>query len=110
MASFLRVIATVTAVVTLILTLTYRPAAHPSIDIVASNWQFTPATITLQAGEPVDLHTTSKEGVHGLQSDELGIPLTLIEPGKYTDIEITPKRPARTCFTARSCAVPDIPT
>ena len=69
-----------------------RASAHPSIDIVASNWKFTPNTITLKVGEPQVLHVTSSEGVHGLQSDDLGIPQTMIMPGKFTDITVTPKK------------------
>lgn len=66
--------------------------AHPAIDLVASNWKFTPATITVKAGETTTLHVTSSEGVHGLQSDELGIPATTILPGKFTDVTFTPKK------------------
>jgi cytochrome c oxidase subunit II len=35
---------------------------------------------------------TSSEGVHGLQSDELGIPQTTIAPGSVKTITITPKK------------------
>jgi cytochrome c oxidase subunit 2 len=66
-------------------------AAHPSIDIVASNWKFTPSTIELHVGQPTTLRLTSSEGVHGLQSDALGIPLTTIQPGGWTTIVVTPK-------------------
>ena len=66
--------------------------AHPSMDIVASNWKFTPDTITLHVGEPQVLRLTSSEGVHGLQSDDLGIPQTMIMPGKFTAITVTPKK------------------
>lgn len=69
--------------------------AHPSIDIVASNWKFTPATITLHAGETATLHLTSSEGVHGLQSDELAIPMTTISPGAAKTVEVTPKKPGK---------------
>jgi len=66
--------------------------AHPSIDIVASNWKFTPSTIALHVGETTTLRVTSSEGVHGLQSDELGIPMTTIEPGSFKTISVTPKK------------------
>jgi cytochrome c oxidase subunit 2 len=65
--------------------------AHPSIDIVASNWKFTPSTIELHVGETTTLRLTSSEGVHGLKSDELGIPQTTIEPDQFTTIMVTPK-------------------
>jgi cytochrome c oxidase subunit 2 len=66
--------------------------AHPPIDIVASNWKFTPGTITVHVGEQTTLHVTSSEGVHGIQSDELGIPQTTIVPGKFVDVTFTPKK------------------
>lgn len=66
--------------------------AHPSIDVVASNWKFTPNTVTLHVGEATELRLTSTEGVHGLKSDELGIPLTTITPGKFVTVSVTPKK------------------
>jgi cytochrome c oxidase subunit 2 len=68
-------------------------AAHPTIDIAASNWKFTPSTITIKVGEPQVLRLTSSEGVHGLQSDDLGIPLTTIVPGKFVEVTATAKKP-----------------
>ena len=67
-------------------------AAHPSIDIVASNWKFTPASIELHVGETTVLRLTSSEGVHGLQSDELGIAQTTIVPDTFTSVSVTPKK------------------
>lgn len=69
-----------------------KASAHPTIDIVASNWKFEPGTITLHVGEAQQLRLTSSEGVHGLKSDALGIPQTLITPGKFTIITVTPKK------------------
>lgn len=69
-----------------------RIAAHPSIDIVASNWKFTPNTITVPAGEPTTLRLTSSEGVHGLKSDELGIADTTIMPNKFATVTFTPNK------------------
>lgn len=66
---------------------------HPSIDIVASNWKFTPSTIELHAGETTTLRLTSSEGVHGLQSADLGIPQTTITPGSFTKVDVTPRKP-----------------
>jgi plastocyanin len=61
------------------------------ISIVASDWQFTPNTITVAAGRPVTLRLTSTSGVHGLQSGELGIPQTAISPGQFARVTFTPK-------------------
>jgi cytochrome c oxidase subunit II len=67
--------------------------AHPTIDIVASNWKFTPARITIPVNEPTTLRLTSSEGVHGLQSDDLGIPKTTITPGNFQLVTFTPTKP-----------------
>lgn len=66
--------------------------AHPSIDVVASNWKFTPDTITVPPGEPATLRLTSSEGVHGIASKELGIPDTTILPNKFTTVTFTPDK------------------
>lgn len=67
-------------------------SAHPSIDIAASNWKFTPDSITLHVGETTVLRLTSNEGVHGIKSDDLGIALTMLTPGKFTSVSVTPKK------------------
>ena len=64
--------------------------AHPSIDIVASNWKFTPGTITVPPGEPTTLRLTSSEGVHGIVSKDLGIKDTTIMPNKFVTVTFTP--------------------
>lgn len=66
--------------------------AHPTVDVVASNWKFTPATIEMHVGETTVMHITSSGGVHGIQSDELGIAQTTIKPGEFTDVSVTPKK------------------
>lgn len=69
-----------------------QSAAHPTIDIVASNWKFTPSTIQLHVGEETTLRLTSADGVHGLQSDDLGIPMTMITPGSAKTVDVTAKK------------------
>lgn len=66
--------------------------AHPSIDVVASNWKFTPSVIELHVGETTTLRLTSSEGVHGLESAELGIKPTTIVPDQFVTIDVTPKK------------------
>lgn len=93
MHSFKRSAAALIAAFAFAIILAPKPApAHPSIDIVASNWKFTPQTITLHVGQTTELRLTSSEGVHGLQSDELGIPMTTITPGKFVSVNVTPKK------------------
>jgi len=65
-------------------------ADDPSI--VASNWKFTPGTITVHVNQPTTLKLSSTEGVHGIQSDDLGISNTTILPGKTVSITFTPKK------------------
>jgi cytochrome c oxidase subunit II len=66
--------------------------AHPSIDIVASNWKFTPNKISIPVNEPTTLRLTSSGGVHGIESDDLGIPKTTITPGSFSLVTFTPKK------------------
>jgi cytochrome c oxidase subunit 2 len=70
---------------------TAAPQGTP-IDVAASNWAFTPAKITLHAGVPTQLRFTSKEGVHGVASSELGIPKTTLVPGKTVTLTVTPAK------------------
>jgi cytochrome c oxidase subunit 2 len=64
--------------------------AHPSIDIVAANWHFTPSTITVEAGQIATLRLTSTSGTHGIASPELGIAATTIGPGRFVEVAFTP--------------------
>jgi cytochrome c oxidase subunit II len=66
--------------------------AHPTIDVVASNWKFTPAKISVPLGESTTLRLTSSSGVHGIESEDLGIPKTTITPGKFELVTFTPKK------------------
>jgi cytochrome c oxidase subunit II len=76
--------------------------AHPTIDIVAANWKFTPAKISVPVNEPTTLRLTSSSGVHGLESADLGIAKTTITPGKFELVTFTPKKPGTYVL---SCAV-----
>ena len=67
-------------------------AATSPISIVASNWKFTPNSIQLRVGQESTLHLSSSQGVHGLQSDALGIPLTTIAPGSSTNVKVIAKK------------------
>lgn len=69
-----------------------RALANPTVNIVASDWKFTPDTITLHAGQETTLRLTSSQGVHGLESSDLGIPLTTISPGAFSSVKVTAKK------------------
>ena len=62
------------------------------ITITASNWAFDPIKVTVHAGQLTTFRLTSKEGVHGLGSDALGLPATTIMPGKMATVTFTPKK------------------
>jgi cytochrome c oxidase subunit II len=73
-------------------------AAEPAlIEIVAHRFQFTPSEITLRKDEPVILRLQSQDVTHGFFLRQLGIDTT-IEPGKQTEVAITPHQAGR--FTA----------
>jgi cytochrome c oxidase subunit 2 len=67
-------------------------AAGTDVTLQASNWQFSPAVIEAHVGVPMTLHVTSTEGVHGISSDELGIPSTMLTPEKTVTVTFTPKK------------------
>lgn len=67
-------------------------SAHPSLDIAVANWKFTPDKITIPVGEPTTLRMTTTSGVHGIKSDDLGIPMTTIPNGKVVEVTFTPKK------------------
>lgn len=81
------------ALVTVMIATVHAAFAHPTVDIVASNWKFTPSQITIPVNEPTTLRVISTSGVHGLQSDELGIAKTTITPGNYQLVTFTPTKP-----------------
>lgn len=68
--------------------------ADPSHDITitAANWSFSPAVITVHVSKSTTLNLSSTAGVHGLQSTDLGIPQTVILPGKTQAVTFTPTK------------------
>jgi cytochrome c oxidase subunit II len=70
-------------------------AAEPRVvEIVARRFQFTPNLVTLKKDEPVILRLRSEDVVHGFFQKPLGINTT-IEPGKVTDVPLTPHEAGR---------------
>ena len=83
------------AIVTCIVTGTAASAAEPrTVTIVAKRFGFTPNEVTLKKGEPVKLQLRSEDVTHGLFVRPLGID-AVIEPGKPTELTITPAAPGR---------------
>jgi len=67
-------------------------STNAPIAVTASNWKFAPAEITVHVGQQVTLDLTSTAGVHGLQSDDLGLAATTIVPGTTKSVTFTPKK------------------
>lgn len=55
-------------------------------DIEASEFAFTPDTITVKEGDTVVLHITAKDTDHGISIPEFGVSETL-KPGETVDVE-----------------------
>jgi cytochrome c oxidase subunit 2 len=68
------------------------PSSAPPLAVTASNYKFAPSMITVQVDQAVTLDLTSTEGVHGIQSSDLGIPATTIAPGRIKTVTFTPKK------------------
>jgi cytochrome c oxidase subunit 2 len=67
-------------------------AASPQvIELKAKRFAFTPGEITLKKGEPVVLRLSTEDVTHGLSLKELRIN-AVIEPGKVSDVSITPQQ------------------
>lgn len=91
--SNLATVAAAAAVLALAAAFVPAPAsAHPTVDVAVSNWKFVPNTIKIPVGEPTTLRLTSTSGVHGIKSDDLGIPMTTIPNGKTVEVTFTPKK------------------
>ena len=70
----------------------YAGAADTAnIDVTASNWKFTPGTITVHLNQATTLHLISKEGVHAIASADLGISNTMVMPSSVA-VTFTPKK------------------
>jgi cytochrome c oxidase subunit II len=83
--------------------LTGRADASAPIQITAQDFSFSPAKITAHVGQKTTLRLSSNQGVHGLESKDLGIPQTVIAPGKSVDVTFTPTKAGT--YTVQ-CAIP----
>jgi cytochrome c oxidase subunit II len=78
-----------------------KPAAR-TVRITASNWQFTPSTITVKKGEQVTLEVVGSEGIHGFAIRELGINVG-VDLGNTVSIVLPTSTPGTYAFF---CSVP----
>jgi cytochrome c oxidase subunit 2 len=72
-----------------------RASADPRVvEITAKRFEFTPNEVRLKQGEPVVLRLRSQDVTHGFYMKQLGID-TEIQPGKTTDVPLTPASAGR---------------
>src|SRR5574341_667608 len=64
------------------------------VEIAAKRFEFSPREIVLRRGETVTLRLSSRDVTHGFFQKALGIDAT-IEPGKTTEVTLTPERAGR---------------
>jgi heme/copper-type cytochrome/quinol oxidase subunit 2 len=68
-------------------------AALPIVNIVATaDQKFAPDHIVLHVSKRQTLRFTSTGGAHGIASEALGIPSTMIVPDRPVSISVTPKK------------------
>ena len=72
----------------------FVPDAHAAttIEITAVPSKFTPNTITLHVGETTRLDFNHIEGVHGIESTDLGIAKTVLMDGQDVTLDVTPQK------------------
>lgn len=66
--------------------------ASSVVQIDSAPGKFSPDKIVLHVGETTTLRFVQDEGVHGIGSDELGIPQTVLTPGSPATFDVTPKQ------------------
>lgn len=72
---------------------TPKNAAAAVVNVVATaDQKFAPDHIVLHVNKPQTLRFTSKSGVHGVVSKDLGIPPTTITPDAPVSVSVTPKK------------------
>ncbi len=64
------------------------------VAITAHRFEFSPAEVTLERGQPVVLRLTSLDVTHGFYSKQLGID-EIIEHGKVLEVPLTPAEAGR---------------
>jgi cytochrome c oxidase subunit 2 len=83
------------AICALVLASAAAAAADPRVvEITARRFEFSPAEVVLRKDEPVTLRLRSLDVTHGFFQRSLGIDLE-IEPGKVTEVTITPRSAGR---------------
>jgi len=70
---------------------------EPVIQITAKKFEFSPRTLTLKKGVPVELDVTALDRVHGFNLPDFGVRSDVV-PGKVTRIRFTPDKTGEFVF------------
>ena len=62
------------------------------ITVTAKKYEFSPSTIEVKAGQPVDLTFQSEDAKHGFECKELGIEKVVFEKDKPETVTFTPEK------------------
>ena len=68
-----------------------RAQTPRTIEMTAQRFAFEPNEITVKKGEPVILVIKSKDVVHGLVIDDLGVRTTDVKKGEGTELKFDPE-------------------
>jgi cytochrome c oxidase subunit 2 len=76
------------------------------ITVTAKKFEFTPSTIEVKAGQPVELTLQSEDTKHGFECKELGLEKVVFEKDKPQTVTFTPEKPGTYEFKcARFCGM-----
>ena len=71
-----------------------EPPAPRIVTISAKRFEFTPAQITIQRGQPVTFRVSAEDRAHGFYQKDLGLELDL-SPDRVAEATITPQTAGR---------------
>ena len=75
------------------LLLALQDQAPQKITVTAKKYEFTPSTIEVKAGTPVEITLQSEDTRHGFECKELGIEKVVFEKDKPETVTFTPEKP-----------------
>jgi cytochrome c oxidase subunit 2 len=76
------------------------------ITVTAKKYEFSPSTIEVKAGQPVEITFQSEDTKHGFECKELGLEKVVFEKDKPETVTFTPEKPGTYEFKcARFCGM-----
>jgi cytochrome c oxidase subunit 2 len=73
--------------------LALQDQAPQKITVTAKKYEFTPSTIEVKAGTPVEITFQSEDTKHGFECKELGIEKVVFDKDKPETVTFTPEKP-----------------